>query len=150
MRRGQYAVVDGVEYAAQINWGGGVSLFIPRRGAKPAGWEMGGGQTWGRVVDAAKVSEAFEVLTTAMLDDVEVYVDSVDPGDRTAVVRAMRPTSISDRGAPPPHPLLHPVDDLPYSIDWVATVPWDRLTHIDEAVGRIDPSTGSRIYDEAP
>lgn len=147
VRSGQYAVVDGVEYAAQV-WNGKVSLFIPRSGSKPAGWELGGGQTWYRVVDAADVSQAFKAVTSAWLDDVEVYVDSVNAGDRTAVVRAIKPTSISDRGAPPPHPLLQPVDELPYSIDWVATVPWDRLTDVDEAVGRIDPSTGSRIYDE--
>lgn len=68
----------------------------------------------------------------------------------TAVVRAIRPTSINDRSAPPPHPLLQPIDDPPYSVDWVATVPWDRLTEVSEAVGRINPSTGNRIYDEAP
>lgn len=147
MRSGQYAVVNGVEYAAQV-WNGKVSLFIPRNGSKPDGWELGGGQTWYRVVDATDVSEAFKAVTRAWLDDLEVYVDSVNPHDRTAVVRAIKPTSISDRNAPPPHPLLQPIDDPPYSIDWVATVPWDRLNNINEAVGRIDPSTGSRIHDE--
>ena len=39
---------------------------------------------------------------------------------------------------------------LPYSVDRVATVPWNRLTEVSEAVERIDPSTGSPIYDETP
>lgn len=149
MRSGTYAVVDGVEYSA-MTWDGKVSLFIPRVGEKPEGWDLGADDTWYSEIDASEVSDAYSVRTRASLDDVKVYVDSVNATNRTAIVRAVRPTSINDRSAPPPHPLLQPIDDPPYSVDWVATVPWDRLTEVSEAVGRIDPSTGSRIYDEAP
>jgi len=150
VKRGQYVIVNGVEYAAWVRGGGKVSLFIPQIGPKPDGWGWGAESTWYREVDASEVSEAFSISTNAYLDDVEVYVDSVNITDHTAVVRAVESTSRSDAGAPPPHPLLEAFDDSPYSIDWIAKVPWDRLTNVDEAVGRIDPATGSRIHDETP
>lgn len=150
MRRGQYVIVDGTEYAARV-WGGGkVSLFIPQTGPKPDGWILGRESTWSRKIDASKVSEAFSISTRAYLDDVEVHVDSVNATDRTATVRAVLPTSRSDYGAPPPHPLLEALNDSPYSIDWVGKVAWDRLSNVDEAVGRIDPSTGRPIDNENP
>lgn len=142
MKRGQYAIVDGVEYAAWVRGRGKVSLFIPQIGPKPDGWGWGAESTWYREVDASEVSEACEVLTKATLDDVRVYVDSVNITDRTATVRAVQSTSRSDAGSPPPHPLLEALDDSPYSIDWVGRVPWDRLTDVYEASGRIDPTTG--------
>lgn len=149
MRSGHYVVVDGIEYAAQI-WKGKVSLFIPRSGTKPEGWEMAGGQTWGRVIDSGEVSEAYQVQTQARLDDVAVYVDSVNPTSREAVVRAIDPpySSINDQHRPPPHPLLEAVPEPPYSVDWKGVIPWNRLTDVSETVGRIDPSTGARIRGE--
>lgn len=136
VRRGQYAIVNGIEHAAWVRGGGKVSLFIPQTGPKPDGWGLGADDTWYSEIDASEVSDAYS------------YVDSVNATNRTAIVRAVRPTSINDRSAPPPRPLLQPIDDPPYSVDWVATVPWVRLTEVSEAVGRIDPSTGSPVYDE--
>lgn len=152
MRCGQYAVVDGIEYEARV-WGRGrgtVSLFIPQIGQKPDGWAPAREGTWYREVSATEVSDAFAISTRASLDHVAVHVDSVNAMDRTAIVRAVQATSRSDHGARPPHPLLTRLDYSPYSIDWVGKVPWDRLTDVDEVVGRIDPSTGRRIDDDAP
>ena len=92
----------------------------------------------------------YKIRTIAKLDNVEVYVESVDPAAREAVVRAKKGASINDQNKTPPHPLLEAVPESSYSLIWMGTVPWDRLTDVDEAIGRIDPSTGSRIYDEVP
>jgi hypothetical protein len=150
VRQGQYAIVNGVEYAARVRGGGKVLLFIPRSGAKPDGWDFGANNTWSREVDASEVSDAFSIRTSATLDDVEVYVDVVNITDRTAVVRALESTGSHERDPQSPHPLLEPYRDSPYSIDWVAKVPWERLTNVDEGVGRIDPATGRRISEEPP
>jgi hypothetical protein len=151
VRKGFYAVVAGVEYEAKLNRGA-VSIFIPQMGDRPDGWEWAGPERWYRVVEVADVSEAYEILTDAMLDDVPVHVDRVDPVARTAVVRAKTPpySSMSDQHRPPPHPLLEAVQDPPYSVDWMGIVPWDCLADVDEAVGRIDPATGEDLPDQAP
>lgn len=141
MRSGRYAVVDGVEYPVEI-WKGQVSLFIPRVGEKSEGWANGGFNTWCRVVDASEVSSAFEVLTSAMLDDVKVRVERVDPAAREAVVSAKKGASINDQYKTPPHPLLEAVPESSYSLIWMGTVPWDRLTDVYDACGPIDPNTG--------
>lgn len=148
IKRGQYAVVDGVEYAARVRGGGKVFLFIPQTAPRPDGWDVGAADTWYREVDASEVTDAFEILTRAALDGVRVYVDSVNATDRTAIVRALESTSRGDNGAVPPHPLLEPADDSPYSIDWVAKVPWESLTDVYEACGRVDPATGRDLPDE--
>lgn len=87
----------------------------------------------------------YEVVTTARLDDVEVWVDRIDPVEHTAYVVAKNPTytGINHSDAPPPHPLLSVTLDPPYSIEWTGTVAWDALTGIQEHVGQRDPMTGS-------
>lgn len=123
MRRGLYAIVAGVEYEAKLNRGA-VSIFIPQVGECPSGWEWAGPDRWYRVVEADEVSDAYEILTDALLDDVAVRIDCVDPVAREAVVRAKNPpySGMSDQHRPSPHPLLGAVQNPPYSIDWMGAV----------------------------
>lgn len=150
MRRGICAVVEGVEYKASLH-AGGVSIYVQGTPARPEGWEPGRRDSWGKALPLNAVSEAYEILTQAMLDDVAVYVDRVDPVAREAVVRAKNPPypSMSDQYRPPPHPLLEAVPEPPYNVDWKGVIPWDRLTDVSETIGRIDPRTGVRIRDES-
>lgn len=79
MRRGIYAVVDGVEYEASLH-AGGVSIYIPGTLPRPEGWEPGRRGSRGRALPLDAVSEAYEILTDVTLEEVAVYVDRVDYG----------------------------------------------------------------------
>jgi hypothetical protein len=147
LRSGTYAVVDGVTYEAKRN-SDSVSIFLHHAGDRPHGWGWAGAGTAYRTVDPDDVSELYRVTTEAQLDGVDVHVDEIDPVAREAVVRARHPeySSIDDQDKPPPHPLLRAVQNPPYSVDWVARVSWDLLSHVTETVGKIDPVTGEGGY----
>ena len=102
-------------------------------------------RVWSKLVPASEITRMYEVVTTARLDDVEVWVERLDPAERTAYVVMKNPTytGINHSDAPSPHPLLEVTLDPPYSIEWTGTVAWDALTDVQEHVGQRDPMTGS-------
>lgn len=149
MRSGTYIEWQGREFPGQsvreYRW-----VYVPFSAGEPGGegWAADHVRNvWSRLVPPSEITSMHEVITSAFLDDVKVRVTAVHTDDRTADVRAEDPpySSINDQGRPPPHPLLSADPVPPYSVDWIGTVPWEALSHVDEIVAPLDPATGQGV-----
>ena len=149
MKSGIYIEWQGQEFSGE-SIGDRRWIHVPISAPEPTGEGWAANRTlrvWSKLVPASEITRMYGVFTSAKLDNVEVYVEIVDPAAREAVVRAKKGASINDQNKTPPHPLLEAVPESSYSLNWMGTVPWDRLTDVDEAVGRIDPATGEDLPD---
>lgn len=149
MRAGHYAVLDGTEYEALVI-ADGRWIFLPTDAPRPEGWKLDATRRrWSKRVERNNISSMCHVTTLAMLGDVEVRVNRLDPVEHTAYVMAKNPlyTGINHSDAPSPHPLLSVTLDPPYSIEWTGTVAWAALTDVHELVSQVDPLTGDSAPD---
>lgn len=149
MKSGIYIEWQGLEFSGE-SIGDRRWIHVPFSEPEPhgEGWTADHSlRIWSRLVPPSEITRMHVVVTTGWLDDVEVWVERLDPAQRTAYVVMKNPTytGINHSDAPSPHPLLEVTLDPPYSIEWTGTVAWDALTDVQESVAQRDPMTGSAL-----
>lgn len=104
MKAGHYAVLDGTECEALVI-ADGRWTFLPTNVARPEDWKLDATRKrWSQRVDRDDTSSMCHVTTLAMLGDVEVRVDRLDPVARPAYVVAKNPTYTGINHSDAPYP----------------------------------------------
>lgn len=130
IRVGEYAIVDGVEYSANVHYGE-IALFLPQSAPRPDGWLPSQGRRWKCRIPRSRASRLFSVYSYGYFKGILVSVRDVRPMDEAVGIYCkMGPSDV------PPDPVFEEDPD-PGVPEWRAIVPWDMVTNVQEQITEI-------------